>query len=94
MPPIVLVSQDSKGRTEVRWYLDLEEWEAGRPIALVSAREHWVDDELASREVRRMVNRLSENQFESSPSPDLSWLATHRQPIKGDPPEPIPGRAA
>ena len=87
--PIVLVAQDSRGRTEARWYLDLEEWEAGRPVALVSSREHWVDDELADREVRRLVNRLSENEFEASHSPDLSWLATHRQPIAGDPPQPI-----
>lgn len=87
--PVVLVSQDSRGRTEVRWYLDVEEWEAGRPIAVISASELWVDLELAPRDVKRMATRLSENEFESSANPDLSWLATHRQPVAGDPPQPI-----
>lgn len=91
--PVVLVARDSVGNIEVRWYLDLAEWDAGRHLALVSSRELWVDGE-ADHEVRRIANRLSENEFEASSRPDVQWLATHIQAVAGDHPEPIAGRAA
>lgn len=91
--PIVLITRDARGRKTVRWYVDLVEWAAGRHIALVSSRELWVDGE-TDHDIRRVANRLSENEFESSSRPDVEWIATHWQPGQGEVPVPIEGRAA
>lgn len=91
--PIVLITRDTDGRKTVRWYMDLVEWAAGRHVALVSSRELWVDGE-ADHDIRRVANRLSENEFEASPQPDVEWIATHWQPGQGEVPVLIEGNVA
>lgn len=90
--PVVIVSRDIPlGRTEVRWYLDLTDWERRYPLATVDAAALWID-RAAPAEVARQAAALFLNELAGNRCADLSWLATHR--IEANVPVPVRGSAA
>jgi hypothetical protein len=90
--PVVVVTRDSRGETEVRWYDNTDDCDAGRHIALVRRRELYVDGDLAEEWIADMAFGLFRNELRTNRHADLSWLATHR--YVGGALEPAQGRAA
>ena len=90
--PVVIVSRDIPlGRTEVRWYTDLTDWERGYPLATIDPSALWID-RAAPAETARQAAALFLNELAGNACADLSWLATHR--IVDSVPVPVDGRAA
>jgi hypothetical protein len=77
--PVVLVTADTWGGTLVRWYGDLQDAEDGNHVAVVRARELWVDLKNAEVFVADMAMNLARNELRENAAVDLSWLATHRR---------------
>jgi hypothetical protein len=75
--PIILVTQDSQGRTLVDWYEDMAAWESQEPFACItdvaiSASGRDIADDLAWQIANAWCALVANRRA------DLSRLATHR----------------
>jgi len=86
--PMVLVTQDSQGRTEVNWYEDEDGWYNGDPLATVVAAHSTRIGRNAPIEVGKAA-AATYMLLAGDHQADVSYLATHTVSEPGGHPEPI-----